>query len=162
MRNCNKEPENLSNARQDRLSDGTPGECVMIALPLVAHDPPVRVMALHALAYCPRLFYLEEVEQIRVADERVYAGRQLHAALDAEDDGDATQIELSSDAWGLTGKVDCLRRRDGSYLPFEHKRGQPRRGPDNAPEPWPSDRLQVVAYAVLIEEAFGQPLPEGR
>ena len=26
------------------------------------HDPPVRVMALHALAYCPRLFYLEEVE----------------------------------------------------------------------------------------------------
>jgi CRISPR-associated protein Cas1 len=25
-------------------------------------DPPLRVMSLHALAYCQRLFYLEEVE----------------------------------------------------------------------------------------------------
>lgn len=28
----------------------------------------IRVMALHALAYCERLFYLEEVEEIRIAD----------------------------------------------------------------------------------------------
>ena len=35
-------------------------------------DPvPIRVMALHALVYCERLFYLEEVEEIRLADERV-------------------------------------------------------------------------------------------
>lgn len=27
----------------------------------------IRVMALHALAYCERLFYLEEVEEIRIA-----------------------------------------------------------------------------------------------
>lgn len=33
--------------------------------------PPLRIMALHALAYCQRLFYLEEVEEIRVADQRV-------------------------------------------------------------------------------------------
>lgn len=26
-------------------------------------DPPIRVMALHALAYCERLFYLKEVEE---------------------------------------------------------------------------------------------------
>lgn len=31
-------------------------------------SPLTRVMALHALAYCERLFYLEEVEEIRVAD----------------------------------------------------------------------------------------------
>ena len=30
----------------------------MITLPVLdSHAPPVRVMALHALAYCPRLFY---------------------------------------------------------------------------------------------------------
>ena len=28
-------------------------------------SPPIRVMALHALLYCERLFYLEEVEEIR-------------------------------------------------------------------------------------------------
>ena len=41
-------------------------------------EPPIRVMALHALLYCERLFYLEEVEEIREADDRVYAGRRLH------------------------------------------------------------------------------------
>ena len=43
--------------------------------------PLTRVMALHALAYCERLFYLEEVEEIRVADANVYAGRRLHEEL---------------------------------------------------------------------------------
>jgi CRISPR-associated protein Cas1 len=135
----------------------------MIALPVLdAHAPPVRVMALHALAYCPRLFYLEEVEEIRVADERVYAGRELHAGLEAEKDAEWTSLELTSDTLGLTGKIDCLRRRDGSYLPYEHKRGQPRREDDGSASPWPSDRLQVIAYAALLEDAFGQPVAEGR
>jgi CRISPR-associated protein Cas1 len=133
----------------------------MIALPQ-AHDPPIRVMALHALAYCRRLFYLEEVEEIRVADAAVFAGRQLHAALEADEEGDAMSIELTNTALGLTGKVDCLRRRDGAYIPYEHKRGQPCRAPGQQPCAWPSDRLQVVAYTVLLEEAFGQPIAEAR
>jgi CRISPR-associated protein Cas1 len=119
-------------------------------------------MALHALAYCPRLFYLEEVEEIRVADARVYAGRELHAGLEAEDGEEAVSLELTSETLGLTGKVDCLRRRDGSYLPYEHKRGRPARNADGSAAAWPSDRLQVVAYALLLEEAFGQTIPEGR
>src|SRR5438270_1134938 len=111
----------------------------MFPLPLLdTNDPPVRVMALHALAYCPRLFYLEEVEEIRVADAAVFAGRQLHAALEADEDGEAVSVELTSATIGLTGKVDCLRRRDGSYLPYEHKRGKPGRAADNAPLAWPS------------------------
>jgi CRISPR-associated protein Cas1 len=135
----------------------------MIPLPVVNTDePPVRVMALHALAYCPRLFYLEEVEEIRVADDRVYAGRQLHAALEADEDGEQVSLELSSPTLGLFGKVDCLRRRDGSYLPYEHKRGKPARPDGKTAAAWPSDRLQIIAYAVLAEETFGQPVPEGR
>jgi CRISPR-associated protein Cas1 len=125
-------------------------------------NPPLRVMALHALAYCERLFYLEEVEEIRVADARVYAGRELHAALAADEDGETAQLELASDALGLAGKVDCLRRRDGIYVPYEHKRGRARAGDDGHHETWPSDRLQVVAYALLIEQALGQTVPEGR
>src|SRR5690242_2233303 len=132
----------------------------MIPLPVLdTRAPPVRVMALHALAYCQRLFYLEEVEEIRVADAAVFAGRELHAGLEAEEGEDRTSLELASDNLGLTGKVDCIRRRDGSYLPYEHKRGQPRREGDGGdkgnPSAWPSDRLQVIAYAVLLEEAIG-------
>ena len=62
---------------------------------------------------------------------------------------------------GLVGKVDAIRRRDGSLIPYEHKRGKARRD-GKAAEAWPSDRLQVVAYAVLIESATGQAVPEGR
>lgn len=125
------------------------------------HAPPLRVMSLHALAYCPRLFYLEEVEEIRVADGRVYAGRELHAALEADEDGERTQLELTDPQLGLVGKVDALRRRDGSLLPYEHKRGRSRRE-GNTPAAWPSDRLQVIAYAVMIESATGQAVAEGR
>src|SRR4051794_29750726 len=128
---------------------------------LPVSNPPLRVMSLHALAYCRRLFYLEEVEEIRVANDRVYAGRELHESLAADEDGERTQLELADPAMGLVGKVDALRRRDGSLLPYEHKRGRCRRE-DKTPEAWPSDRLQAVAYAVLIESATGEKVPEAR
>ncbi len=47
---------------------------------------PLRIMSLHALAYCERLFYLEEVEEMRVADKRVYAGRRLHVEIEKKED----------------------------------------------------------------------------
>ena len=119
-------------------------------------------MSLHALAYCQRLFYLEEVEEIRLADERVYAGRELHAGLEAEGGDEWASLELRSEKLGLTGKVDCLKRRDGSYIPCEHKRGRCRREADGSAGAWPSDRVQVVAYARLLEETFGRSVAEGR
>lgn len=135
----------------------------MIELPVLdTHAPMLRVESLHALAYCPRLFYFQEVERIDVPHDRVFAGRQLHAALEADEDGEAINLELTSATLGLSGKVDCLRRRDGSYLPYEHKRGQPARPERGQAAAWPSDRLQLIAYAVLLEEAFGQAISEGR
>lgn len=124
-------------------------------------DPPLRVMSLHAWAYCRRLFYLEEVEEIRVADARVFAGRELHASLEADEDGEWTKLDLADPELGLVGKVDAIRRRDGSLIPYEHKRGRPRRD-DKIPLAWPSDRLQIIAYAVLIESATRETIPEGR
>jgi CRISPR-associated protein Cas1 len=116
----------------------------------------IRVHALHALAYCERLFYLEEVEEIRVADAAVFAGRRLHVELAEE--GERVELELSSEALGLHGKVDAVRRRDGVLVIHEHKRGRPAPG-EQGPEAWPSDRLQVGAYALLAEERFpGSPV----
>jgi CRISPR-associated endonuclease Cas1 len=99
---------------------------------------------------------LEEVEEIRVADAAVYAGRRLHVEL--EEDGERVELELASEALGLHGRVDAMRRRDGVLVVYEHKRGRPARGPQG-PEAWPSDRLQAGAYAMLAEERFpGVPL----
>jgi CRISPR-associated protein Cas1 len=124
---------------------------------------PLRVHALHALAYCERLFYLEEVENLRVADERVYAGRRLHVEIARnEDEGEWLTLTLESERWGLVGKVDCVRRRDGLLLPYEHKRGRSAQAQDGTAEAWASDRLQVIAYAALIAEHTGREVAEGR
>lgn len=50
---------------------------------MIAQDTnTIRVSALHALAYCPRLFYLEEVEELYTQDAAVFAGRRLHVELE--------------------------------------------------------------------------------
>ncbi|MBI5546401.1 MAG: type I-MYXAN CRISPR-associated endonuclease Cas1 [Deltaproteobacteria bacterium] len=118
-----------------------------------------RVMALHALAYCERLFYLEEVEEIRVPDERVWAGRTLHQELD--EPGEIVDLTMESVALGVRGRVDALRCRDGSLFPVEHKRGRAKKGP-SGPEPWESDRLQALAYALLLAEHAGRSVTEAR
>src|SRR5215213_372992 len=134
----------------------------------------LRVQSLHALAYCERLFYLEEVERIRLADASVYAGRRLHVELEREEDGDWHTLDLQSDNLGLRGRVDCLRRRDGAFIPYEHKRGRAARqiyskqpgkrlsSKENPHCAWPSDKLQVAAYTMLIEEFTGEQISEAR
>jgi len=130
-----------------------------------AGQPPLRVMALHALLYCERLFYLEEVEEILRADAAVYAGRRLHDELAGSADDESPEVksfEVASEKWGLKGKVDGVRKRDGKWIVREHKRGRCRRGREKEVLPWDSDRLQAVAYAVLLEEAAGEPVREAR
>ncbi len=105
--------------------------------------------SLHDLGYCHRLFYLTEVEGLQAPNAAIYAGRELHAALEADEDGERTQLELADPGLGLVGKVDALRRRDGSLVPYEHKRGRCRRGDDKVPgglavRPAPGRRLRCA------------------
>ena len=117
--------------------------------------PTISAMGLHALVYCERLFFLEEVERIRVADEHMFAGRTLHEAL--QEAGDFVTFTHESDHLGLRGKLDALRQRDGALIPYEHKRGHSHSG-----AAWDSDRIQLGAYALLLEEATDRTIPEGR
>ncbi|MBI5014598.1 MAG: type I-MYXAN CRISPR-associated endonuclease Cas1 [Deltaproteobacteria bacterium] len=116
-------------------------------------EPLIRVMALHALAYCERLFYLEEVEEIRIADANVFSGRRLHEEIDKGPD--IYSLELASDRLGIRGKVDVARREGGSLQVTEHKKGKSHNG-----EAWPSDRLQALAYALLLAEHRDEAVPE--
>ncbi len=128
-------------------------------------EPLLSVAGLHALIYCERLFYLEEVERIRLADHRVFAGRRVHAELEARagegEDGTVSRVVLESETLGMQGAVDVLRRRDGQLIPYEHKRGRSA-GKKGAREAWETDRVQVAAYGMMAEEAFGQRIEEGR
>ncbi|MCA9065493.1 MAG: type I-MYXAN CRISPR-associated endonuclease Cas1 [Planctomycetaceae bacterium] len=127
-------------------------------------EPQIRIEALHAMKYCERLFYFQEVEQILVAHPDVYAGRRLHDGVVPEEDitPEKRSFQVESEPWGLVGKADAVRKRDGQWIVYEHKKGRCRRDADNSPAPWPSDRIQAIAYAVLISETLAEPVPEAR
>lgn len=135
------------------------------------HEPSLRVESLHALKYCERLFYFQEVERLEVPHAAVFAGRELHESIDAEQGDMVEAVEVESAKLGLHGKIDVLKRRDGTWIPYDHKRGrcmrgsasgQPKREDSDVAQAWPSDRIQLAAYAMMLEEAFGQSIREAR
>ena len=127
-----------------------------------SQEPPLRVMSLHALAYCQRLFYLEEVEEIRVADDRGLCrpraarlargrrGRRAHrsSSWPTRRSGSSARSMRSAAATGRSCPTSTSAAGAGART--------------KVAEAWPSDRLQVIAYAALIESATGQPIAEGR
>lgn len=133
-------------------------------------EPPIRVMALHALQYCERLYYLEEVEEIREADDRVYAGRRLHEERVPKLDDESRELrsfEVASDEIGLFGIVDAARIRDGEWVVYEHKKGRCQRAAGASKstvphEAWATDKIQTAAYGMLLEEHLKMPVTEGR
>jgi CRISPR-associated protein Cas1 len=116
-------------------------------------DSLLSVASLHALAYCERLFYLEEVERLKLADAAVYAGRRLHVEI-AQEEGDTVErLEFESGELGIRG--------GGAMIPYEHKRGKSAGSP-GAREAWRTDRIQIGAYALLVEQSHGVSIEEGR
>jgi CRISP-associated protein Cas1 len=115
-----------------------------------------------SLAYCPRLFYLEEVEELYTQDAAVFAGRRLHVELEKQADEEWEDLLLESVELGIRGRVDALRTRERQVIPYEHKRGRSHRDSDKQPQAWERDRLQILAYACLIEMALQIPIAEGR
>ena len=121
-------------------------------------------MALHALLYCERLFYLEEVEEIRVADAAVYAGRRLHDDVVPLDDEVAGAAERRGGERGLGagGQGRCGPPAGWGGSRTSTRRAVASAGRTKRSLAWPSDRIQAIAYAVLLEEALGEPVPQAR
>ena len=104
------------------------------------------------------------MEEIRLADAAVYAGRRLHDDVVSLDDetSEKRSFNVASEKWGIFGKVDAARRRDGAWVVYEHKRGRSGGGRNKNVLAWPSDRVQAIAYAVLLEEALDEPVFQAR
>ena len=65
-------------------------------------------------------------------------------------------VTLSSERVGLTAKLDLIESDpdDGerkSVRPVDYKRGKPREV-DGLPAPWPSDRIQIAAQALVLRD----------
>ncbi|RLP12668.1 CRISPR-associated endonuclease Cas4g/Cas1g [Propionibacterium australiense] len=116
---------------------------------------------LNEFVYCPRLFHLEWVQQQFATSDDVEEGNYLHRVVDQET-GDlpdkseawagraARSVSLSSRRLGLTTRIDMVEDGgDGTVVPVDYKKGHP----DKDGEAWPSDRVQSLVQAALLQEA---------
>src|SRR3989344_4431069 len=65
-------------------------------------------------------------------------------------------IRVESETLRLKGIIDQVHVYNGEYVPFELKTG---RAPNDGV--WPSHRVQLAAYSLLLQEHFKKPIKEG-
>lgn len=140
-------------------------------MPAATTTDPIPVRALNQVTYCPRLYYLQYVDCVMPTNEHVEGGLFDHRRVDSPDlknktrkDGDTAHsrgIALSSEALGLTGVLDVIEEKAGEAYPVETKHGQAPCDDAGNPTTWDNDAVQLCAQALLMEEAFGKPVPRG-
>lgn len=67
-----------------------------------------------------------------------------------------SELRIESSELKLKGIIDQIHIYDDGYVPFELKTG---RTPNDGI--WPSHRIQIAAYSLLMQEHFKKPVKEG-
>ena len=67
-----------------------------------------------------------------------------------------SELRIESEELKLKGIIDQVHVYDDEYVPFELKTG---RTPQDGI--WPSHRIQIAAYSLLLQEHFKKPVKEG-
>ena len=112
---------------------------------------------LNEFVYCPRLFYLEWVDDRWADNDDTAQGQFTHRRVDRpgpplpppEEIRDLLQthsVELHDPELGLIAVVDRIDHSDGSVSPVDIKKGSP--PPDGGL--WPADEIQLLVQAVLL------------
>ena len=125
---------------------------------------PARMI--NEFTYCPRLFHLEWVQtewadntdtaegtwQHRVVDEtKGHAGLTTDKNVADRPLRVATSVELSSERYGLVGKIDLLEvAKGGVAVPVDYKRGS---APDLDEGAYDPERVQLAVQGLLLREA---------
>jgi len=87
-----------------------------------------------------------------IAQHKVY-GEELWNSLTPKI---KSEIKIESDELALTGIIDRIEEYKEGSVPIELKTGSvPKEGV------WPGHRIQIAAYALLLEEKLKQPIKEG-
>lgn len=127
-------------------------------------DDLIQLSALQHYAFCPRQCALIHVEQVWSENLLTAEGRIMHEHVHEESNearGDLRierGVALRSLKLGLIGKSDVIeyhRQADGTcqVFPVEYKRGKPK--PDD------SDKIQLCAQAMCLEEMLNVNIPAG-
>ncbi len=118
------------------------------------------ISALQHLIFCERQCALIHVEQLWAENVLTIEGRQLHQkAHDGKQEirGDVRitrSLWLKSHQLGLIGQADVVEfHADQTVTPVEYKRGKPKKDD--------SDRVQICAQAMCLEEMLGVSIATG-
>ena len=139
----------------------------------LAAQPPMPVRRLHNYLYCPRLFYLQWVENIFEENADTAAGSAAHRQTDQSsrfDDERAAalreglpegarlrSLRLESTTLGLVGLVDVIEGGPEGACIVDYKKGAARRLDDGTRAAKENDAVQLAAYALLLRE-HGTPV----
>jgi len=117
---------------------------------------------LNEYTYCPRLFYLEYVQQEFRHSADTLDGRLVHRRVDQEKGNmpapegldsmpklHARSVMVGSDTLGAVARIDLIESDDGRVVPVDYKRGAPPAIPEGAYEP---ERVQVCLQGLLLRE----------
>ena len=114
---------------------------------------------LNEFVYCPRLFYLEWVDDRWAGNDDTAEGGFAHRAVDRTESAlpppeladlirRVSSVRLESVELGLVAVIDRIEGEQGDVVPIDVKKGRPR--PDGTT--WPADRAQMLVQAVLLRE----------
>ncbi len=134
-------------------------------------DLLIPVSALNEVTYCPRSYYLQYVDGVRIANEHTEAGQFDHRRVDAAELAGKSRseggvrisrsISLSSQNLGISGILDAVEESSDGVAPVETKHGTAPPARDDRPPYWENDAIQLCAQGLLLEEAYGKPVPRG-
>jgi len=131
---------------------------------LVNSDTPEQIPArmVNEYAYCPRLFYLEHVQQEWAHSADTLDGRFVHRRVDQEQGSVPAAADLSdqvklhsrsvligSDQLGAVARIDLIETDGGKVVPVDYKRGSP---PDIPGGAWEPERVQLCLQGLLLRE----------
>jgi CRISPR-associated exonuclease Cas4 len=127
-------------------------------------DDLIQLSALQHYAFCPRQCALIHVEQVWSENRLTAEGRIMHEHVHDEGDESRGDVRIERGAslrslrLGLIGKADVIeyhRQVDGTWqaFPVEYKRGKPK--PDH------SDKIQLCAQTICLEEMLNVSIPAG-
>ena len=127
-------------------------------------DDLIQLSSLQHYASCPRQCALIHVEQVWTENRLTAEGRIMHEHVHDEGDESRGDVRIERGAslrsfrLGLIGKADVVeyhRQADKTWqaFPVEYKRGKPK--PDH------SDKIQLCAQALCLEEMLNASIPAG-
>ena len=138
----------------------------MLDVPVAAERIELTVTDLKQWAYCPRIpFYRYVLPVERPVTYKMERGKAAQAAVETLErrrgfraygvkEGERLfGVWLRSNRLGLSGKLDLLIRTPEACYPVDFK--------DTEGRPRQNHRVQLAAYALLVEDTFRVPVPQG-